>query len=291
MAPDAECARGAFLERMGFILSMSLSRFSSLSPDLLAALAQPFPAQQVELRVGAHAQRGQRWMCQAIPFVPRRSYEDRLNVLVPGGWRSTTLSRQETAGRLVIAAQVEIFGVAHTGYAERPLRPFAVQEENEVVAPDAHAAFEYAFVGACACFGMGRYLADLDRRWVPYDLRHRRMHLSSSDQLELVLTLYRQARLPLAFPRTGLLLPSYPGWPPIEQGRSPREMARERQGDDTAARLRARDVQWIRERCDQAALQRIYKHFSVSRLEELTDRQLLGVINGIHAHAALKKSA
>ncbi|HEU5374128.1 MAG TPA: hypothetical protein VFV38_01695 [Ktedonobacteraceae bacterium] len=273
-------------------MNTSLSRFSSLTPDLLAALAQPFPAQQIELRVGTHEQRGQCWMCQAIPFVPRRYYEDRLNFLVPGRWKSTTPFLRETAGRMVIAAQVQIFEVAHTDYAERPLRPSAVMEENEVVAPDAHAAFEYAFAGACACFGMGRYLADLERRWVPYDSRHRCMHLSSSDQLELVLTLYRQARIPLTLPWSGQLLLSYPGWPPIEQGRSPREIARERQVDDIAARLRARDVQWVRERCDQIALQRIYTHFSVSRLEELTDRQLLGVINGIHAHTAtLKESA
>lgn len=268
----------------------SLSRVSALSADLLAALAQPFPAQQVELRMGAHEQRGQRWMCQAIACVPRRYYEDRLNALVPGHWSSTTPSLVETAGRLVIAAQVEILGVAHTDYAERPLRPVAVQAEKEAVAPDAHAAFEYAFVGACACFGLGRYLADLERRWVPYDPRHRRMHLSASDQLELVLTLYRQAHLPLTLPRSGPLRLSYPGWPPMEQGRFPGEMAR--QGDDTAARLRARDVQWVRERCDQAALQRISQRFGVSRLEELTDRQLLGVINGMHTHAAaLKESA
>ncbi len=272
-------------------MNTSLPRFFSLTPDLLMALAQPFPAQQVDLRMGAHEQRGQRWVCQAIPFVSRRFYEDRLNFLVPGKWSSTTPSMQETAGRLVVAAQVQIFGVAHTDYAERPLRPFAVIEENEVVAPDAHAAFEYAFAGACACFGMGRYLADLERRWVPYDPRHRCMHLSSSDQLELVLALYRQACIPLTLPRSGQLLVSYPGWPPIEQERSPREIARERQVDDTAARLRVRDVQWVRERCDQAALQRIYQKFSVSRLEELTDRQLLGVINGIHTHAALKESA
>jgi hypothetical protein len=265
-------------------MNTSLSRFSSLSSDLLAALAQPFPAQQVELRMGAHAQRGQNWMCQAIPFVPRRYYEDRLNALVPGRWRSSTPFMRETAGRLVIAAQVEILGVAHTDYGERPLRSFAVQEEQEVVAPDAHAAFEYAFVGACACFGLGRYLADLERRWVPYDPRHRRMHLSPSDQLELVLTLYREANIPLTFPRTGRLLPSYPGWPPMEQDRSPREIAREKQVDEIAARLRARDLQWVRDRCDRAALQRIYQHFGVARLEELTDRQLLGVVHGIHAH-------
>jgi hypothetical protein len=115
------------------------------------------------------------------------------------------------------------------------------------------------------------------------------MHLSPSDQLELVLTLYRQASIPLTLPRSGQLLLSYPGWPPIEQGRSPREIARERQVDEIAARLRARDVQFVRDHCDHAALQRIYQHFGVARLEELTDRQLLGVINGIHAHAALKK--
>lgn len=272
-------------------MNTSLSRFASLSPDLLAALAQPFPVQQVELRVGTHEQRSPHWVCQAVPFVPKRFYEDRLNTLVPGKWRSITPFTRETAGHLVIAAQVEILGVAHTDYSERPLRPFVVQREQEVGVPDAHAAFEYAFVGACAVFGMGRYLADLERRWVPYDPRHRCMNLSPSDQLELVLTLYREANIPLTFPRTGRLQPSYPGWPPLEQGRSRREKAKERQVDEIVARMRARDLQWLRGCCDHAALQRIYQHFGVARLEELTDRQLHGVIRGVHAHAALKKNA
>lgn len=220
----------------------SLSLFPSLPADLLAALAQPFPAEQVELRVGTHEQRGQRWMCCAIPFVPKRFYEDRLNTLVPGRWSSTTPSLLiETTGRLVIAAQVEICGVAHTDYGERPLRPVAVQVEKDLIAPDATTAFEYAFVGACSSFGAGRYLADLERRWVPYDPRHRRMLLTSSDQHQLVLTLYRQAHIPLTFSRLEQLRPSYPGWPPYEPGRSPRDNAIRQ--NETAALLHARDAQ------------------------------------------------
>lgn len=269
----------------------SLSCAPAFSPGLLAALTQPFVPQQVELRIGVREQRGQRWVCQTIPFVPRRFYEDRLNALVPGAWSSSTPSMVETAGRLVIAAQVQILGVIHTGYGERPLRPSVVLAEKEAVAPNAHAAFEDAFVGACACFGLGRYLADLAHRWVPYEPRHRKIYLSPTDQFKLVLTLYREAHIPLAFAKPGRQLPSYPGWPPYEPGRSLSEGANDQPGNDVAARLRMRDLNWVRERCNRTALQRIYDHFQIVRLEELTDRQLLGIINGMHAHAPWKASA
>jgi hypothetical protein len=202
-------------------------------------------------------------MCVAIPVVSQRWYEDRLHALVPGNWSTTAPSLVVAQDRLVIAAQVQIGSLTHTDYAERPFQVSTALTELENIAPDAQAAFERAFVGACARFGLGRYLTDLARELVPYDPERRAIALSPKAQLDHVQKLYQQA---------GILIQ-----PSVELSHSASTL-------DLAARLRERDLAWIREQCNAGVLKRICLHYQVACLEELSDIQLASAINAIHAH-------
>lgn len=99
-------------------------------------------------------------MAQALPYAEARVYEDRLNELCPGAWMVSFTPWGDT--RLICELTIHELTRASTG------------EENDGFAPGT-AAEQQAFKRACSKFGLGRFLYALPVRWVPYDVKGKRL--------------------------------------------------------------------------------------------------------------------
>lgn len=128
-------------------------------PELLAALAQPFPASAIYWRPGNVSRDKKR--AQALPYAEPRVYEDALNRLVPGEWSCTFKPWGES--RLICELTIRDMTRSSTGEFSR-----------EDFAPGTSAEAQ-AFKRACVKFGLGRYLYDLPSVWCDYDERTRKL--------------------------------------------------------------------------------------------------------------------
>ena len=141
--------------------------------QLVAALEEPFDPREIKWRVTnttADKRRG-----QMLAYADPRAYTDRLNALFTvRGWTrryaietinnvERTLSNgTQIAGKVVVTCEVTIHGLGtHSGIGEE-----WADNENAGTAAEAQ-----AFKRACSCFGLGRYLYDLDGTWVDLDER------------------------------------------------------------------------------------------------------------------------
>lgn len=268
-----------------------------LPVDLIEALHRPFSHLDVQLRPGPIRQKQPEgtWFCQAIPHVPRWAYEARLDLVVPGGWSSSSPSLVVTCDHLTFSAVVQIGPLTHTSYGEVRLPQTPAPDALGNIIASAPDAYAFAFIDACHRFGLGRYLARLERTWVPYNHERQIIALSRATQRAHVVKLYQQADLPLDLPAT-LVTPtketcdarSAP--PPLhdapthEAKATPHSVPQERSLERVRARLRERDLAWVREHCAGKPLQSILRHFHLACLEDIRDEDLVAVINGTHRH-------
>ncbi len=141
--------------------------------QLVAALEEPFDPREIKWRVTNTTSDRRRG--QVIAYADPRAYTDRLNALftVRGWTREYTVQmiqnfeRKERgngggiiSGKIVVTCKVTIDGLgSHTGLGEE-------WADNENAGTSAEAQ---AFKRACSCFGLGRYLYDLDGNWVDLD--------------------------------------------------------------------------------------------------------------------------
>ena len=128
-------------------------------PELLAKLAEPFPASAVYWRAGSTTRDKKR--AQALPYAEPRVYEDRLNEVCPGDWGCRFVP-WGTTGRIICELTIHDVTRASTG------------EENDGFAPGT-AAEAQAFKRACSKFGLGRYLYDVPIEWVLFDEQKKRL--------------------------------------------------------------------------------------------------------------------
>src|SRR5438105_1517739 len=151
--------------------------------ELVAALEEPFDVADIKWRVTNTSQigtrDGPRFSGQMLAYADPRVYTDRLNNLfTPSGWtrdysvqlvqnfeRKERGSAERTiAAKIVVACKVTLYGFAtHTGLGEE-----WADNDNAGTAAEAQ-----AFKRACSCFGLGRYLYDLDGQWVDLDEKKR----------------------------------------------------------------------------------------------------------------------
>src|SRR6516162_2616430 len=141
--------------------------------QLMAALEEPFDPREIKWRVTnttADKRRG-----QMLAYADPRAYTDRLDKLFTvRGWTREysvqTINNVERkmsngtqiAGKVVVTCRVTIHGVgAHSGIGEE-------WADNESAGTAAEAQ---AFKRACSCFGLGRYLYNLEGGWVDLDDR------------------------------------------------------------------------------------------------------------------------
>ena len=142
---------------------------------LVAALEEPFDPQEIKWRVTNTTQDRKRG--QVMAYADQRAYTDRLNaIFTVHGWtrkyaveminnverKTSQGSESQMAGKIVVTCEVSIYGLGtHSGIGEE-----WADNENAGTAAEAQ-----AFKRACACFGLGRYLYNLEGGWVDLDNR------------------------------------------------------------------------------------------------------------------------
>lgn len=147
-------------------------------------LSAPLDPAAIKWRVTAtstvQTKRGPQKRGQLVAYADQRSYTDRLNeVFGEWGWTRTynvqvaqnferrtpgDKAGMAVAAKVVVVSTVTVHGLgSHTGVGEE-----WADDENAATRAEAQ-----AFKRACACFGLGRYLYDLDRVWVDLDQYNR----------------------------------------------------------------------------------------------------------------------
>jgi hypothetical protein len=142
---------------------------------LVAALEEPFDPQEIKWRVTNTTK--DRTRGQVIAYADPRAYTDRLNaIFTVRGWtrkyaveminnverKTSHEGESQMVGKVVVTCEVSIYGLGtHSGIGEE-----WADNENAGTAAEAQ-----AFKRACACFGLGRYLYNLDGGWVDLDNR------------------------------------------------------------------------------------------------------------------------
>jgi hypothetical protein len=151
--------------------------------ELVAALSEPFDPAEIKWRVTntsqAGSRNGPRLRGQMLAYADPRAYTDRLNDLfTPSGWtrdynvqmvqnferKERGATERSITAKIVVTCKVTILGFgAHMGLGEE-----WADNDNAGTAAEAQ-----AFKRACSCFGLGRYLYDLEGQWVDLDDRKR----------------------------------------------------------------------------------------------------------------------
>ena len=169
--------------------------------DLLVEhLRVPFPPAEIKFLPKSPLQRGDAWVCLALPYADKRMYEDRLNALVPGRWSTPAMTPLVAGNKLVIPVTLVICEIAHTDVGEAFLTSLSRKGEPREEENAATEAYSQAFRRACAQVGLGRYLYDLPKVWVPYDPQKRAIALSEEELRQLAVRLYRKVGLLPASP-------------------------------------------------------------------------------------------
>ncbi len=173
--------------------------------DLLVEhLRAPFPLAEIKFLPKSPIQRNNAWVCLALPYADKRAYEDRLNALVPGRWSTPAMTPLVAGNKLVIPVTLVICEIAHTDVGEAFLTSLSRKGEPREEENAATEAYSQAFRRACAQFGLGRYLYDLPKAWVPYDPQKRAIALAEEELRQLAERLYRKVGLLSALPSVKL---------------------------------------------------------------------------------------
>ncbi len=162
------------------VMTMSPARLH----EIRELLSEPFDPGEIKWRVTAtstqQTKHGPQKRGQLVAYADQRAYTDRLNeVFGEWGWtrgydvqvaqnfeRRAPGDKKQTAvsAKVVVVSKVTIHGLgSHTGVGEE-----WADDENAATRAEAQ-----AFKRACACFGLGRYLYDLDKVWVDLDQYNR----------------------------------------------------------------------------------------------------------------------
>ena len=148
------------------------------------SLIQPFDPREIKWRVTAtsthQGKHGPQKRGQLVAYADQRAYTDRLNcVFGEWGWTSSydvqvaqnferrapgDKKQTAVAAKVVVVSKVTVHGLgSHTGVGEE-----WADDQNAATRAEAQ-----AFKRACACFGLGRYLYDLNTVWVDLDQYNR----------------------------------------------------------------------------------------------------------------------
>ncbi len=155
--------------------------------EIRTQLLDPFDPAEIKWRVTAtstqQSRNGPVKRGQLVAYADQRAYTDRLNeIFGEWGWTRTynvqvaqnferTLNRGANGqkqsvicAKVVVVSTVSVTGLgSHTGVGEE-----WADDENSATRAEAQ-----AFKRACSCFGLGRYLYDLDKVWEDLDQYNR----------------------------------------------------------------------------------------------------------------------
>jgi hypothetical protein len=191
--------------------------------EIRTRLLEPFDPAEIKWRVTAtstqQSKHGPVKRGQLVAYADPRAYTDRLNdIFGEWGWTRTyavqvaqnferTIGRgpngqKQTAicAKVVVVSTVTVNGLgSHTGVGEE-----WADDENSATRAEAQ-----AFKRACACFGLGRYLYDLDKIWEDLDQYNRPVRTPALPDWALPPGARAQVRpqpaRPVAQPRQGLV--------------------------------------------------------------------------------------
>jgi hypothetical protein len=181
LAPPVATAPG--IDGLVAATGVSSARLEEIRRQLL----DPFDPAEIKWRVTAtstqNGRNGTVKRGQLVAYADQRAYTDRLNeIFGEWGWTRTynvqvaqnfeRVTRQGAKGekqsticaKVVVVSTVTVNGLgSHTGVGEE-----WADDENSATRAEAQ-----AFKRACACFGLGRYLYDLDKVWEDLDQYNR----------------------------------------------------------------------------------------------------------------------
>jgi hypothetical protein len=140
--------------------------------QILAALAEPFPSEEVEFKPGAL--NSDKTKALALAYVDSRPYIQRLNLVCPD-WQDEYLITL-LPDRVAVLCRLTVNGITRTGDGECLLSAGEKAEENAVTTASAQ-----AFKRACVKFGLGAYLYALPQVWCDYD--HAKRKITNPPQL------------------------------------------------------------------------------------------------------------
>jgi hypothetical protein len=170
--------------------------------SLKEALSQPFAIEHIQFLPKAIQQnQKQQWTCLALPYANKRVYEDRLNAIAFGLWSTPYTPPYTEGNKLIVPATVIICDVTHTDYGEAYLTVSSRRGDQHEQENSATEAYSQAFRRACSKFLLGRYLYDLQKLWLPYDVKTKKIAISETERLAWVEKLYLDAGL-LPHPQT-----------------------------------------------------------------------------------------
>lgn len=140
--------------------------------EVLGGLAIPFDLPVVQWRITEWSEDGRRGLM--LPYADPRAYSDRLNDLFsPAGWSRKYIvqasspvqrTKRGPAAKILVTCEVTIACIGtNSGTGEE-----WSDKENALTGAEAQ-----AFKRALSCFGLGRYLYDIDGEWV--ELNERRL--------------------------------------------------------------------------------------------------------------------
>ena len=194
--------------------------------EIRIQLLDPFDPAEIKWRVTAtSSQQGKNGPVkrgQLVAYADQRAYTDRLNeIFGEWGWTRTynvqvaqNFERANNKGgngqkqsficaKVVVVSTVTVNGLgSHTGVGEE-----WADDENSATRAEAQ-----AFKRGCACFGLGRYLYDLDKVWEDLDQYNRPVRSPNLPEWAIPAHLRRQTQpqtrqqsAPPAQPRQGLV--------------------------------------------------------------------------------------
>src|SRR5260221_4666180 len=166
--------------------------------DIAAQLAEPFPLEDIDFLPKGKVERDGKTLCMALPYADPRVYQDRLNKVAYGEWSTPAPVVLVAGNKLICYVTVIICGVAHTDVGEA-----TNNEENTGTE-----AYAQAFKRACSQVGLGRYLYDLEKEWVPFNPQRKQIDLDKAQKAAIVRKMYQKAGI--AVPGTAQLRASEP---------------------------------------------------------------------------------
>lgn len=159
--------------------------------EIALQLEEPFPVGCVELLPKGKIEKDGKTLCMGLPYADVRVYEDRLNSLVPGEWSTPPPTAIVAGQKLIVYVTVIVCGVPHSDVGEA----FLVSDNGNPSENAATESWAQAFKRACSQFGLGRYLYDLEKAWVPYNKQRRQIDLDGVGIARIVSGMYKKAGL------------------------------------------------------------------------------------------------
>src|SRR6266567_7609118 len=150
--------------------------------DIAVQLKEPFAFDDIDFLPKGKVERDGKTLCMALPYADPRVYQDRLNLLAYGEWSTPAPVVIAVGNKLLCYVTVILYGVPHTDVGE------ADAGENQGTE-----AWAQAFKRACSQFGLGRYLYDLDKEWVPFNPQKKLIDLDAAGKRAIVRKMYQKA--------------------------------------------------------------------------------------------------